>query len=51
MAQANRSLEIGTGLFVLLGFVALGLSDYTTTRQWLTSIAGVGELRCDRKIR
>ncbi|HEY3808982.1 MAG TPA: outer membrane lipid asymmetry maintenance protein MlaD [Steroidobacteraceae bacterium] len=24
MAQANRSIEIGTGLFVLLGFAALG---------------------------
>jgi phospholipid/cholesterol/gamma-HCH transport system substrate-binding protein len=24
MAQANRSIEVGTGLFVLLGFVALG---------------------------
>ena len=24
MAQANRSMEIGTGLFVLLGFAALG---------------------------
>ena len=25
MAQANRSIEVGTGLFVLLGFVALGI--------------------------
>lgn len=24
MAQANRSMEVGTGLFVLLGFAALG---------------------------
>ena len=29
MAQENRSLEIGTGLFVLLGFAALG---YLTTQ-------------------
>ena len=29
MAQSNRSLEVGTGLFVLLGFAALG---YLTTQ-------------------
>ena len=32
MANTSRSLEIGTGLFVLLGFAALGVSDHAVAR-------------------
>ena len=43
MAQANRSIEIGTGLFVLLGFAALGFLT--------TQLPGSGlQLRAARRV-
>jgi hypothetical protein len=51
MAQANRSIEVGTGLFVLLGFAALGFLTTQLPGSGLHLKRGIGDLRCDGKIR